>query len=201
MLISRFAWIQTVQTISEGCGFLYVAGHGSPESFVTHHPHNEEYYIYGLNTYNMDPISNGHRLPICVVGGCHNSEFNVSFTEFTKNIWNYVPTFECWSWKLASLRGGGSIATIGCTGLGIGAIGDYNDDGIPDCIQAVAGWLEPQFFHAYGVQGKDVLGDAHSTAIIDYINTFPCDSDRSDAKSVQEWVLLGDPSLKIGGYT
>jgi len=24
--------------------------------------------------------------------------------------------------------------------------------------------------------------------------------DRIDAKTVEEWVLLGDPSLKIGGY-
>ncbi len=200
-LASQFAWLNVViPTINQGCGFLYLAGHASPTSEVTHHPHNGEYYVNILNTYNMDLISNGEKLPVCIVGGCHNSEFNISFFDFIKNKWTYSPTFECWSWRLTVLKGGGAIATIGNTGLGYGSIGDSNGDGIPDCIQYVGGFIESNFSYAYGVQGKDILGETWGQAVTNYINTFECNKDRIDRKTVEEWALLGDPSLQIGGY-
>jgi len=51
------------------------------------------------------------------------------------------------------------------------------------------------------------LGEVWAKAITAYLNEYPIDwnaltsADSSiDAKVVQEWILLGDPSLKIGGY-
>ena len=71
---------------------------------------------------------------------------------------------------------------------------------MPDCVEYNGGYIEDRFFEAYGVEGKDVLGETWGTAITNYINTFPPLEDRIDAKTIEEWVLLGDPSLKIGGY-
>ncbi|GAI77381.1 unnamed protein product, partial [marine sediment metagenome] len=34
-----------------------------------------------------------------------------------------------------------------------------------------------------------------------YINAFPPMDERLDCKTVQEFALLGDPSLQIGGYS
>jgi hypothetical protein len=46
-----------------------------------------------------------------------------------------------------------------------------------------------------------ILGQAHTQALIDYLNAFPPMLDKLDCKTVQEFVLLGDPSLQIGGYS
>jgi len=109
-------------------------------------------------------------------------------------LFEWVP--ECLGWRLISKRNVGAIATIGNTGLGFGYPGNST-------LQGLGGWIEPRFFHAIGVQGKTILGEAHSQAIIDYINNddFEVNKDRTDRKTVEQWVLLGDPSLKIGGYS
>jgi len=188
-----------INAIAQGSGFLYFAGHGSPTAWASHAPGSHE-WVNGLNIYNIPKLSNGEKLPVCIVGGCHNSEFNISTFDWIKNKWTYGPTPECWSWWLTRKIGGGSIATIGNTGLGYGLIGDYNDNGIPDCIEGLGGWIESHFFQVYGEQGKEILGDTWGKTITDYISTFPCNKDQIDRKTVEEWVLLGDPTLKIGGY-
>jgi hypothetical protein len=45
-----------------------------------------------------------------------------------------------------------------------------------------------------------VLGDAYAQTLISYINTFDMGED-DHIKSLQQWVLLGDPTLMIGGYS
>ena len=188
-----------INTISQGSGFLYFAGHGSPTAWASHAPGSHE-WVNGLMVYDMPKLSNGEKLPVCIVGGCHNSEFNVSTFDWLKNEWTYGPTPECWSWWLTRNLRGGSIATIGNTGLGYGLIGDYNDNDIPDCIEGLGGWIESHFFQVYGEQGKEILGETWGQTVTDYVNTFPCNKDQIDRKTVEEWVLLGDPTLKIGGY-
>ncbi|MEM2934753.1 MAG: C25 family cysteine peptidase, partial [Candidatus Thermoplasmatota archaeon] len=107
---------------------------------------------------------------------------------------------ECMGWWFVKQQGGGAIATFGCTGLGYGTIGDDDKDGVPDCIQYLLTWLELRFFEVYK-NGNDILGKTWGTAITDYINRFMTGRiDQADAKTVEEWILLGDPTLKIGGY-
>ncbi|MBC7080972.1 MAG: peptidase C25 [Thermoplasmatales archaeon] len=209
--------------ISEGAGFVYFSGHGNPASWATH-PHNdfETWIDFGLK--NIRALSNGEKLPVLIVGGCHNSQFNSSLLRFlTQGIWAYYlgeMTPQCWSELMLKNIKGGSIATIGNTGLGYGTIGDGPvdevpdsvPDGIPDCIQYLGGWLEPHFFKVY-IDGKDVLGETWANTLADYLNHFPIDWSKDwigerpytielvDCKTVQEWVLFGDPSLKIGGYS
>lgn len=208
--------------LSQGAGFVYFSGHGNPASWATH-PHNdfETWIDFGLK--NIRALSNGEKLPVLVVGGCHNSQFNSSILRFlTQGIWAYYlgeMTPQCWSELMLKNTGGGSIATIGNTGLGYGTIGDGPvdevpdslPDGVPDCIQYLGGWLEPHFFKVY-MDGKDVLGETWANTIADYLNHFPIDWSKDwvgerpytielvDCKTAQEWVLFGDPSLKIGGY-
>lgn len=204
-----------VREISAGCGFLFFDGHGSPAWWNTYWPGEFDALIRkgGLSIYQFPWLRNNGRLPICVIGGCHNSLFNATLLGTIADqrnehaTWSYgLPVPECWSWGLTVKRNGGAIATIGDTGLGYeagGEVGDLNGDNIndPDCVEALGGYLETQFFKAYGTNQTDILGNAWAAAINAYLSIYPGMQNRSDAKTVEQWVVLGDPSLKIGGYT
>lgn len=200
-----------VDAISQGSGFVHFSGHGSPGMWMgkdfTDDPHGE--YILGLEIYHMQLLQNDGQYGIWVIGGCHNSMFNATFMDSAKGCimsltgsptWYWMPVPECFGWWPVKVRGGGAIGTIGCTGLGLGTIGDNNQDGVPDCLQFLLGNLELRFFEQYGNEDVDILGKAWGNAISGYNDAFPPMDDQADLKTVQEWVLLGDPSLKIGGY-
>jgi len=204
-----------ISTLNQGYGFLNFEGHGNPMGWSTHPPGDDSIWIDGLAVQDMRQLSNDGMYPICMVGGCHNSQFNVTVLNLMKfwemsfpiqdSIWySYIykgeMSPESWSWWLTRKAGGGAIATVGNTGLGYGAIGDYNDDGIPDSNQFYGGRIDSELFRAYAQQGQDTVGAMHGTALTNYIQAFPPMDDEIDAKTVQEWVLLGDPSLKVGGY-
>jgi len=220
----QFTPQNTEEVLSEGAGFVLFSGHGNPASWATHPHANFSVWIdFGLK--NISNLQNGDKLPVMIVGGCHNSQFDTSLIRLITQwpIALYLGEFapKCWSWKFASEKNGGSIASIGCSGLGYGSIGDGPDppdeipesmpDGIPDCIQYLGGWIEGHFFEVYNDSGIDILGETHGTTITDYLNEFLIDWEMDwddhenfhnlvDAKTAQEWVLMGDPSLKIGGY-
>jgi hypothetical protein len=215
-----------VPAISEGAGFVYFAGHGSPALWETHWaggPFDRDKRTEAFVWWYMPKLSNGDKLPVTVVGGCHNSQINISaltfldwwFTKIAEitglsflerppvNVW--FPTPECFSWFLARVPSGGSIATLGNTGIGIGRVGNYGDldgDGIddPDCLEALEGYLTTRFFKVVGQDHVENLGEAWAQAITYYLQAFPGMSDQSDCKTVQQWALLGDPSLQMGGY-
>jgi len=202
---------KVVDAISQGSGFVHFSGHGSPGMWMgkdfTDDPHGE--YILGLEVYHMQLLQNDGQYGIWVIGGCHNSMFNATFLGSARGCiqslmgsptWYWMPVPECFGWWPVKLRGGGAIATMGCTGLGYGATGDSNQDGVPDCLQVYLGWLETHFFELYASEGVDVLGETWGKAISDYADVYPPMDGQIDMKTIQEWVLLGDPSLKIGGY-
>jgi hypothetical protein len=201
-----------MNAISKGAGFAFFSGHGSPNVWVNHKPGipgnrrpADVKGLYGFNFpeipfYPMSRLSNDYKNPIVVVGGCHNSMFNVSFLLSaldTRNQWHThcwgIPTAECWSWRLVKVPKGGAIASIGNTGYGFGVLGD-------DCtIGGLDGGISTEFFVQYGQNGYDVLGETYAMTLTSYMDTFG-KSSSGDAQTVQQWVLLGDPSLKIGGY-
>ena len=56
----------------------------------------------------------------------------------------------------------------------------------------------PEFFRQYSQEGKHILGEAFTQSLINYINEFGPELDLIDTKTVEEMVLLGDPTLEIG---
>ena len=218
-----------VNAISDGCGFLFFDGHGNPSTWGTHPPDDKKTWITGLDNNDMPKLKNGEKLPVAVVGGCHNGQFNVCLMNILKGIleeglnyfgmsplgsfWynEWVP--ECWAWRMTSKMGGGAIAIMAYTGLDWFAEGDYDNDSVPDCIQYFSGYANTHFFKNYGVNSMTILGQAHTQTLVDYISEFPIDwncevnwerpydsSTLMDCKTIQEFTLMGDPSLKIGGY-
>jgi len=200
-----------VREISAGCGFLLFDGHGHPGSWNTHWPGEFNWADTpgGITCYDFPKLSNGDKLPICIVGGCHNSQFNITlFATLLEKpyMWTHGFAFpECFSWWLTRKIGGGSIATLGNTGLGYGAVGNHDDvdgDGIdlPDTLEAVGGYQILNFYKTYA-EGIDILGEVWGGAQSKYLDAFPGMGDQTDCKTVEQWPLLGDPSLKIGGYS
>ncbi len=197
---------------NSGAGFVHFAGHGNPSYWGNFLPNaeTEEGMLDGLQLSTMRKLKNNDQLPIVVVGGCHNSQFNTTMANIITGIMEYgiagyffespfrfyykewVPA--CWSSWLIFKKNGGAIGSIGNTGLGYG----YVNQG---ATMGLGGWIEPRFFDAYTNQSLDILGEAHSQAITDYVNIIGMvNDDQIDRKTIEEWVLIGDPSLKIGGY-
>ena len=206
-----------INAIDGGAGFVYLSGHGSPGMWLAKDFTNPSHpkYILGMDIYHMYLLKNKGMYPVVVIGGCHNSMFNTTLVGSVKDIiqsiifkylmhkhyltWYWMPVPECFGWNFIKVKNG-AIGTIGCTGLGYGATGDNNNDGIPDNIQFYTGRVEIHFFELYK-QGLRHLGEIHDQDITDYVNEANPMSDKIACKTAQEWVLLGDPTLMIGGYS
>ncbi len=87
---------------------------------------------------------------------------------------------------------------MGNTGLGYGLVGPIN--GTPACYLGLGGYVERTFFKSYSEPNSKTLGDAWKGAITKYLVTFRM-QDQADSKTVEEWTVFGDSSLKIGGYS
>jgi hypothetical protein len=146
-------------------------------------------------------LRNKEKLPIVIVGGCHNGQFDVTIrNRFIPNAGYYSWAPRCWGWWLTTKIGGGAIATIANTGLGTHGDGDLDNNSIPDYMEILDGWLELKFLELSGTYDDDFLGDNVGETFIGYFNRFYGDYAKMDVKMVQQWQLFGDPSLKIGGY-
>jgi hypothetical protein len=220
--------LDIINAYSEGFGFAFFSGHGSPGWWGDHFPGipgNRRYgQVAGLTVTQLSPffpffrlpvfpmnrLTNTDKLPVVVVGGCHNSMFTVSiipsFLDLFLPLGQHTygrPTPECWGWYLIKMPNTGAIASIGNTGYGWGSEGEWCTIGVGD------GWISSEFFRQYGEFGYSVLGDCYSATINEYISHhhsftlpewFDYGWDKIDEKTVQQWVLLGDPSLQMGGY-
>jgi hypothetical protein len=197
-----------INSVTAGCGFLYFDGHGNPLSWNTHwfdlFSWEKGQTPGGINVYGMLKFKNGNKLPVCVVGGCHNSMFNITllWSIDSKNTFTWVygqPDPRSWSEMMLFKKNGGGIACIGNTGLGYGQIGMV--DGVPACVLGLGGYVERMFFKSYNEGSTKNLGDSWGGAITRYLIDFPGMQQQADCKTVEEWALMGDPSLQIGGIT
>ncbi len=208
---------QVLDAFSAGAGFLFFSGHGNPGVWVDQYPgipgnrKNAEveglvWLQLGLPIFPMDSLSNDYKNPVVAVGGCHNSQFNVSLlttfrdkkNEAQMQTYGY-PVAEAWSERLVRLEKTGAIACMGNTGFGYGLLGEYCTAGGLD------GYITTEFFVQYGTEGHEILGEAFAATLTEYISHFKASAefpwDLSHQKSVEQWVLMGDPSLQIGGYS
>jgi len=206
-----------IQQVNNGCGFLYFSGHGNPRSWATHLNGDYTNWTGKFQNKDMYQLKNKNMYPIMIVGGCHNSEVDTTPMNFIRgvlkegsNYWKVNNTFlgeiylynwwpQCWGWAFVSAPNA-AIASLGSIGYGCVSIGDYDHNGIPDCIEGYDGWLETQFFKLYHDDHISILGQTYDQAVTNYVHTFPVDTNRYDAKVLETHMLFGDPSLQIGGY-
>lgn len=205
--------------LNKGAGFLFLLGHSAPPTWACKDDENN--LIEGIGLFDLSAylFFNREKLPITIWGGCHTFQFDVGLWKiFSDPHWDKHLSWvwECLAWAVVKLPWGGAIAAIGSTGLGLTKedrhdcwLRDPNDLPTEGCSDS----LYPQFFSRYindggSSSGSDILlGEIMGNTISDYLDHFPinwsqCATNDSadDAKTVQQTVLFGDPSLKIGGY-
>jgi hypothetical protein len=163
--------------LSQGAGFVCYSGHGVERGIATYPPHGNKTIYYDV-LYLLG-VFNGYKLPIVYLDACltANPEY------YTKVFGMQVP---CFAWALTKKAGGGAIATIGSTRLGYTS----RSSGIP---QYGSSLFCIKFFDSY--DGELSLGQMFKQAQEEYLKDVG-----GDYYTLEVNILLGDPSLKIGGY-
>lgn len=161
------------KAINDGVGFVDFSGHGNEYSWATHPPLNENKWI-GYTIMDIPSLTNGNKLPLIVIDGCSCGKFDEG---------------DSFAWKFVEKSGGGGIASLAASGIAYGTIGN------PPPV-AFLSWMEVNTFKYY--KQNSLLGDIWVDCINGYLKSFP----KSEAhyKTVEEWIIFGDPTLKIGGY-
>ena len=186
-----------ITAVSYGGGFVDFEGHGNPDVWDTIWYNGTYPYDWcgGISLFDFHRFTNRDRLPVVVVGGCHNGLYNISIIPSLIDIngsqyFTYgEPTPVCFSWGLVLRNPGGAIASTGCTGYGMS-----NDDN----PVSLSGELENDFFYEIGRNNSVNLGRAHGQAIHDFLAREPIG--QVEAFCITDWALFGDPSLRLGGY-
>lgn len=186
--------------ITKGAGFISYSGHGYEQGFGTSPPDSEDRIQY-YSPYLMG-IFNRYRLPVIFFDACSTTKLDFTVEEL--RIWypkplvrlfsflhnvayemdNYYPTI---SWELVKKQNGGTIASIGATRVAFTGV----NEGGPFWG---AGFLNTHFFKAY--EPGDRLGELLTQSQTDYLEIVG-----PECITLQEFVLIGDPSLKLGGYS
>jgi hypothetical protein len=194
-----------IQAVTAGCGFLFTRCRGGTDRIRL--PLLDGTELIVLHNRNISQLKNNHMYPICVLGECWHGMFDVTILNLIKLLKNdtevsqsmCVP--ECIAWRLVRKNNGGAIATLTNTNTCYGAIGDTNHNDILDDAELYGGKLAVDVFRFYGEEHMDILGEIHAATVNNYVDNYPVHTDKIHCKSVEEWILVGDPSLKIGGYS
>lgn len=187
-----------VEEFSQGAGFIDFEGHGNPVVWDTIHADGEyedHDWVGGIRIPDFLKLSNKEKLPVVMVGGCHNGLFNVSMlrillTRADHNYyWTSMPTPLCFCWAMVVKPAGGAIASIGATGLGPASSEN------PLSLQ---GAIDNCFFYVVGQHNVEKLGEGHSGAITKYVTETTMKQRETFTAIITQ--LFGDPSLQFGGY-
>jgi len=165
--------------ISKGAGFVSYSGHGLEYGLAT-----SKYDSTGKIRYLLPyiiGIQNKGRYPIMYFDACLTGALD--FKIFNVNI-------PCFAWSMIKKHDSGAIACIAATRVGFGGFA-----GNP--LVAGASCMHAYFFEAYtpGTHLGEMCIQAQQRYIENVLNTIIY-----DPLTLQEFTLLGDPSLKIGGY-
>jgi len=143
-------------------------------------------------------LSNGYKLPIMFFTGCMIANLDytlgdlINFDNGLFRLLRYIPFIDedmlihCLAWSFVQHDNGGSIASIGSTNIVMSS--SFNSTGC---------WNPPLYF-ASSYSESEFLGEMMTSSINRNIQDILIDD--LAAFTIMEHVLLGDPSLKIGGY-
>jgi hypothetical protein len=190
---------------NQGSGFALYSGRAGPSSFLTYDSNGNP--VTPFHVKEMNQLQNKAKYPVFIIQGCLSGKFDVTILNAIKwlfkqpNIQTSDIAFDCIGWDMVKLQDGGAIAAIAPTSQCWVESGDKNNNNIPDIAESVSGFLALEFLRVYANEGINTLGTMYLKAIQNYVSVFPVHSNKIDCKTIQEFGLIGDPSLKIGGYS
>jgi hypothetical protein len=161
---------------TQGAGFISYSGHGYIEGFGTSPPNVERrieyYYLY------LPGMFNQNKLPIVFFDACLTATLDYKLFGFIN--------FPGFAYSIVKKPFGGAVASIGATRI---AFTDVDWEG----VNGGAGYLNLHFFMNYeeGISVSEMLTKSQN----DYLNYV-----YEDCITLEEFILIGDPSLKTGGY-
>jgi hypothetical protein len=165
--------------ISKGAGFVCYSGHGFQYGFGTS-DYNQQKLIKYYTPFILG-LKNYKKLPIFYLDACWTGALDYSIGQIK------IPSL---AWSLIKKPNGGAIACVASTRVGYGGFeGNPMGAGSP-CMNAC-------FFESYepGIYLSDMFVNAQKK----YIDKV-WDNVFTDCLTLQEYILLGDPTLKVGGY-
>lgn len=188
--------------INDGAGFFCYAGHGFEIGLSTHPPNSEEWIDYSL--LHLLGLHNKEKTPIVFFNACLTARIDYNILNLLADIIYFsVPIFPklqkpdditfpilfpCIAWFIVSQPNSGAVASIGATRISYGSIEEDGD------VTGGCSYITLKFFEAYseGIFLSDMLFSAE--------NEFLQHAQWKDPFIVEEMILLGDPTLKVGGY-
>jgi hypothetical protein len=186
------------EAIDNGAGFVCYAGHGFEHGMGTYKPNGDKLLYY--MSPNIIFLKNQYKLPVIFFDACLTAKLDFVLQDILDykgyeifdllakllNIDTQIK-LPVYAWCFVRHKGGGAIATIGATRVAYGMVDQTG-------IHGGAGYLALKFFEAY--QEGITVGEMHVSAQTNFLKEIPY----RDAFTVEEFILLGDPSLKLGGY-
>jgi len=171
------------KALNDGAGFMSYSGHGFEISIGTHPPKSQEWVIYDTN--DMLGLLNYNKLPIIFFDACLTGRLDLTLGSLLNLEFIKFP-IPCFAWSFIKKIFGGGIATIGATRIAY----SWMDENGP---HAGCGYLSYHFFKNYerGTSVANMLVNSQNH----YLDTI-----WEDPMTVEEFLLFGDPSLKVGGY-
>jgi hypothetical protein len=186
--------------INRGAGFVSYSGHGFEHGWGTSRPNAITKIKIFYYTPYINGLKNGNKLPIIFFDACLTAKLDFNVTDLQ----HYYPRmtnalvrifslssnpsdfYQCFAWSFLAKENGGAIATIGSTRTAYTWV-DSNG------VYGGAGYLNVHFFDAYeeGITVGQMLTGSQNAYIQ---NVGP------DYFTIEEFLLLGDPSLMTGGY-
>ncbi len=172
--------------INAGAGFISYSGHGAA-NFIATCPPNVGFTtllyfkLYLLGLYNRD------KLPIIFMDGCLTGCIDKTFPLVNISLGQRTSGL---AWSFVKKANGGAITTISATRVAYLSV-------IEDKVVAGSPILNINFFKSYesGITVSQMLTNAQ-TKYLNYMQGY-----WKDGLTIEEYILLGDPSLKVGGYS
>ncbi|MBS3748337.1 MAG: hypothetical protein KGY67_01395 [Candidatus Thermoplasmatota archaeon] len=185
--------------LTAGAGFISYSGHGYEQGFGTSPPDVEQRIEYF--TPYLFGVFNGYKLPVIFFDACSTTKLDFTIEDLQE--WYPLPLIKVLSfiygieyeldslyppisWQIVKKSNGGCIASIGSTRV---AFTGVDEDG----AHWGAGFLNTHFYEAYEPGAK--LGELFTQCQTDYLNEVG-----TECITLQEFILIGDPSLQLGGF-
>jgi hypothetical protein len=163
--------------ISKGAGFVSYSGHGNWWGIATNRENKSHFSAYYFTPYIFG-LKNNEKLPVMFFDCCLTADLDFTLMNIK------IP---CFAWSMVKKPSGGAIATIGFTESPYGGL-------VGDPLGGGSCRMNANFFDAYepGISLSDMFMNAQHAYL---------DELWKDCLTLEQCTLIGDPSLKIGGYS